>query len=323
MKIFVIGLGSMGQRRIQLLKQIDKNIIIFGMDNNPERVEETQNKHSIITVKSIEAGLKEHIDCVLICTSPLSHASLIKQLLPYNLFIFTELNLIKEGYELFIKHQDKLFLSSTLLYRKDIQYIVNKCKNQKVNYIYHAGQYLPDWHPWENYKDYFVSNPKTNGCREIFAIDLPWIIAAFGRIEKMYVKKDRISSLNINYNDNYFVIFEHENGTKGMIALDVVSRHAVRKLEVYSENIHLYWDGTPQSLQDFDITNKCFRTESFYKSIDNNERYSDNIIENAYMDELIAFLNLVKHNDQSLIQYNFEKDNYTLTIIDNIEGKDE
>ena len=34
------------------------------------------------------------------------------------------------------------------------------------------GQYLPDWHPWESYKSFFVSNKKTNGCRELFAIEL-------------------------------------------------------------------------------------------------------------------------------------------------------
>ena len=47
--------------------------------------------------------------------------------------------------------------------------------SRPVNYIYHIGQYLPDWHPWENYKNFFVGDKRTGGVREIFGIDLPWL----------------------------------------------------------------------------------------------------------------------------------------------------
>ena len=319
MKVLVIGLGSMGQRRIRLLKQIDKNIELIGLDNNLERGKSVQGKYGIKLVHSIEEGLTEHIDCALICTSPLSHASLLKKLIHYDIFLFTELNLIKDGYELFQKYEEKLFLSSTLLYRKDIQHIIDKCRHQPVNYIYHVGQYLPDWHPWESYKDYFVGNQKTNGCRELFAIDLPWIIAAFGNIKHMLVKKGKNSSLEINYSDNYLIIFEHENNTKGIVALDVIARKAIRRLEVYSENIHLFWEGTPDSIRELDILNNCFKTASFYETVDKNENYSENIIENAYQDELTAVINLVTKGDRSLIRYDLEKDDYILSLIDKIE----
>ena len=53
-------------------------------------------------------------------------------------------------------------MSSTLQYRKEIQFIKEEVKkvSGKVNYIYHVGQYLPDWHPWENYKDFFVGDAR-------------------------------------------------------------------------------------------------------------------------------------------------------------------
>lgn len=318
MKILVIGLGSMGQRRIRLLQQIDKDIRIIGLDNNLERANKVQKKYGIELAESIDEGLGKDIDCALICTSPLSHASIIKQIISYNIFLFTELNLINEGYDLFQEHEEKIFLSSTLLYRKDIQYIINKCSYEQVNYIYHVGQYLPDWHPWENYKDYFVAHPESNGCRELLAIDLPWIVEAFGRVRNMYITKNKMSSLDVNYNDNYLMIFEHENGTKGFVAVDIISRKAVRTLEIYSERIHLIWDGTPYSLREFDVSDGTFHTVSLYKAIDRNKNYSENIIENAYQDELSAFLRLTR-NDRSLIKYNFTKDNYILSLIDKIE----
>ena len=108
-----------------------------------------------------------------------------------------------------------LFLSSTFLYRKDIQYIKDRVAGKRTNYIVHTGQYLPDWHPWESYQSFFVNDPRTNACREIMAIDLPWIIQMFGPVKDLCVKKGKDSILNIDYNDNYIISFEHENGSRG------------------------------------------------------------------------------------------------------------
>ena len=70
-----------------------------------------------------------------------------------------------------------------------------------VNYIYHIGQYLPDWHPWENYKNFFVGDRRTGGVREIFGIDLPWLLDAFGPVKHVYAEKDKLSGLEIDYPD--------------------------------------------------------------------------------------------------------------------------
>ena len=90
-----------------------------------------------------------------------------------------------------------LFLSSTMLYRRETQYIKQQVAEfgKPVHYIYHIGQYLPDWHPWENYKNFFVGNARTGGVREIFGIDLPWLLDAFGDVESVTVQKDTISDL--------------------------------------------------------------------------------------------------------------------------------
>ena len=110
----------------------------------------------------------------LVCTAPLSHAAVIGELLDNDLPVFTELNLVGDGYaENMAKAAAKnlpLFLSSTMLYRRETQYIKQQVQafGKPVHYIYHIGQYLPDWHPWENYKNFFVGNARTGGVREIF-----------------------------------------------------------------------------------------------------------------------------------------------------------
>ncbi|MCR5214374.1 MAG: Gfo/Idh/MocA family oxidoreductase [Eubacterium sp.] len=324
MKVLVIGLGSMGRRRIGLIQELDSSIEIIGVDSSEKRCEEAVLKTGI---KNTYCDLKEAItetqpDAAFVCTSPLSHHVIIDQLLDSDIDVFTELNLVKDGYERFIKEElgDRtIFLSSTFLYRKDVQWIIDKVDGQKVNYIYHTGQYLPDWHPWENFKNFFVGNKATNGCREIMAIEFPWIIAAFGEVVDIYVQKDNISNLELDFPDNFFIYLIHKNGSKGMIAIDVVSREATRRLEIYNEDIHVNWNGRPDSLVDYDVENKISKQINVYKSIQHKDGYSKNIVENAYKAEVQAFLDCRK-GDRSASLYSFEKDLRVLNLLDEIEG---
>lgn len=323
MNVLVVGLGSMGKRRIRLLKQLyPESVTITGVDSNEPRLLTVMDEFKIQGIDSLEKALGQEYDCAFVCTSPISHANVIMRLLQEEIYIFTELNLVNDHYEDFMEpnNQKKIFLSSTLQYRKDIQYIQKRVENKNVNYIYHSGQYLPDWHPWENYKNFFVSDKRTNACREIMAIDLPWIISAFGKIKNMYVLSGKCSELDISYNDTYQIILEHENGTKGCVLIDIVSRIATRKLEVYSEKLYLYWNGTPDSLNEYDIENKKLNLIPVYENINKDKKYCDNIIENAYMEEILTFMDIVQHQDYSKVKYDLAEDTYILGLIDKIEN---
>ncbi|MBU3074251.1 Gfo/Idh/MocA family protein [Clostridium estertheticum] len=327
MKLLVIGLGSMGKRRISLLKKYFENKVdVVGLDTKIERRKETEKLYGIMTYSNLDEAINnEKPNGVLICTSPISHADLILTCLNKKLNVFTEINLLNDKYHEIMaaaeKNKLELFLSSTFMYRKDIEYIQKEVQvnNKKVHYRYHVGQYLPDWHPWENYKDFFVSNKKTNGCRELFAIELPWILRAFGSVTKVEVIKDNLSTLELDYADSYFVLLEHENGTKGVLNVDIVCRKPIRSLEIYSEEMHLFWEGTPNSLEKYLIEKKETVKIETYSSIDKDNRYSESIIENAYMEELDVFIKKVL-GEKNSERYTFKDDLYTLDLINKIEG---
>lgn len=325
MKIIVIGLGSMGKRRIRLLSE-KKDLQLFGIDSQESRCAEVKEKFGLKCYPSIaEAVAAEHPDAAVISTSPLSHAAIIKDCLQSNLHVFTEINLVTDGYEESIalaKSKGKvLFLSSTPLYRKEIKKIIERIKDTKcpLNYIYHKGQYLPDWHPWESYNNYFIGNAKTNGCREIFAIELPWLVTAFGKITSVYAVKSKNTSLNISYNDNYLVTLEHETGAKGVFAVDVVARKPYRHLDVYGESFQLSWNGTPDSLVEYFPDKKEEQKYSFEDASEHVEGYASFITENQYRDELNAYLSQIA-NSGSEPAWSFEKDFDILKIIDHIEA---
>ena len=326
MKILVIGLGSMGRRRIRLLKQISGEISIIGIDSREDRRKQAEEEYGIRTTEDLEKAFEEAPDCIVISTSPLAHAAIIKKGLEHDCHVFTELNLVNDGYLSNIKlakeKQRVLFLSSTFLYRDEICYIKDRVEglagNKLLNYNYHVGQYLPDWHPWESVKDYFVGDKRTNGCRELMAIEFPWIIKVFGEIESYDVVSGRNTGLPIQYQDNYMMLIKHKNGNKGCLCVDVISRKAVRNLEVYGEDLYLTWDGTPLGLKDMDIPAKEMKNIDLYETVDKQEGYASFVIENAYRTELETFLKLVKGEGKA--RYTFEEDLDVLAMIDSIEG---
>ena len=325
MKIIVIGLGSMGKRRIRLLKE-HQDIEIYGIDSNQERCNEVTEKFGAKCFGSISDAVKnEKINCAFVCTSPLSHSAIINECLKNNLHIFTEINLVSDGYDENIQLAKEknlvLFLSSTFLYRKETQMIIDKVKdrNSKLNYIYHVGQYLPDWHPWESYNNYFIGNPKTNGCREIMAIDMPWLITAFGKIKNISAVKSKNTNLNISYNDNYLITIEHETGAKGVFAVDVVTRKPIRHIDVYGEDIQISWNGTPDSLIEYDIQNKTSKQIAIDNASEHVEGYAAFVTENPYREEINAFLSQINNADNKP-EWDFVKDAELLKIIDKIEA---
>ena len=212
-----------------------------------------------------------------------------------------------------------LFLSSTMLYRAETQYIKQQVQtfDKPVNYLYHIGQYLPDWHPWGSYKNFFVGDKRTGGVREIFGIDLPWLVDTFGEVERIHVEKDSISTLEIDYPDSCFVTLRHKNGVKGVLAVDVVSPKAVRNFEVYGEGLHLFWEGNAQALSRYDAQQKQKAAVDTYTAFEHDERYSDNIVENAYVDELQNFLDVLAGKAQP--RWSFEKDLGVIALMEKIE----
>ena len=325
MNICVIGLGSMGKRRIRLLKNISEVKNVYGVDSQEDRRQYTHKELGIDCYQSLSEVLQEkHVDGVVISTPPLTHSSIIKESLSNNLHVFTDINLINDEYDTIMnlaKQKNKiLFLSSTFLYRNEIKYIKQSISRKLINYTYHVGQYLPDWHPWESYKNFFVGDKKTNGCRELFAIELPWIVDVFGNIEDFYFFKRKSTSLEIDYDDTYVGIIKHKNGTIGTINVDIVSRVAKRELCVYGENLYLTWKGTPDSLYKLDFESKKMINILTYNNINHDERYARNIIENAYQEELENYINTILGIESP--KYTFSQDKDIINVINQIEKND-
>lgn len=322
MKIVVIGLGSMGKRRIRILKALFQACTIFGVDSSIERKEEAGRLFGISCFSSVEEAKKEGMDCAFVCTAPLSHYAIIMECLSNQWHVFTEINLVSDGYEemmLLAKEKNRiLFLSSTPVYRAEMVKIdeIIKQNGKPFQYMYHVGQYLPDWHPWESYKNFFVGDKRTNGCREIFGIELPWMVRTFGKVERVNVLSQKLTNLDLPYQDSYLVQLVHENGVQGVFAADVTCRQAVRKLEIYNEDLYLEWNGRPETLKMKNLQSGVMDAicDDRYQ---NEKGYSEFVNEFAYVNELQEFFQVLEGKKA---KYGFAEDKEILRLIDEIES---
>ncbi len=324
MRALVIGLGSMGKRRIRLMRQLNKEIDIIGVDSRKDRCRETEEAYQISAGTDLAGALAAGADLAFICTAPLSHADLISLCLENGMHVFSELNLVSDGYDKNIALAKEkglvLFLSSTFLYRREIDYIRSRVKTSGsvLTYSYHAGQYLPDWHPWESYMEYFIGDNRTNGCRELMAIEFPWLCKVFGSVLDVTVKRGKKTALKTGYADSYVLLLEHENGIQGAVCMDVVSRKPVRNLEIFGEDIYFRWDGSARGLWEYHIDRKMEEQIDLYDSVDRQDGYAQFIVENAYLNEILAFYAAVEDGKQP--EYGFLEDKEILALIDRIEG---
>ncbi len=292
----LIGFGSMGKRRARILQEIDPDIKLTVVDSLEERRGQASELGHIVFADLTDALSVGGYTGALICSAPLTHPKITQKLLAHGLDVFSELNLTDESYpelrELAKKSGLLWFNSNTMLYRKEIRRIIEMKKAflSPVCYRYHIGQYLPDWHPWESYKNFFVGDKRTGGIREILAIELAWLIEAFGTVEILNVNRARLSALEIEYDDTVLITLRHDDGTIGTLLTDVVSPKPVRDFELFGEGLHLFWEGSPTTLSSYDTDKKEKINISLYENATQLKGYSDNIVEDAYRDELNNFI---------------------------------
>jgi len=320
MKFLIIGLGSMGKRRIrnlQFLKQTE--IIGFDLDENKRK--ESEKKYSIKTFKKFEDSLDENPDVFIISTPPDLHMKYAKIAIEKGIHFFTEASVIQDEMEDVIKKLKNLDVigmpSCTMRYHpiiKKINEILNSEKLGKVlSFSYHSGQYLPDWHPWEDYRKFYVSRKNTGACREIVPFELVWLISTFGQIEKVFADKSKVSSLEIDIDDIYNILINCENGVKGVLTVDVISRPAIRKLRILTELGTIEADWYEKSIK-YHISNQGW---SEIKIDDGfvEENYLHG--EKMYIEEIENFLQSIQKVTTQ--KYTFNEDLKILKILSVIE----
>lgn len=323
-KIAVIGLGSMGKRRLRNLKHLGIQHL-FGIDPRVDRRSEVDSSFGIPVFQNLQSALEQQqFDAWIISVPPDLHDYYLKMALDLSVPAFVEASVISDGLpHLIAESQAKNVLlapSYTLGFHPAVTYIAETLRAGNLgklsNVMYHSGQYLPDWHPYEKVSEFYVSNPATGGAREIVPFELTWMTSVFGfpiSVAGMHKKTIHIEGAE-DIDDTYNCLLEYPEFLLSL-TVDVVSRKARRTLVINGENGQLIWDWNLQNI----VINSNEETSKVitFNMMEAAEGYNKNITEEMYIREMDAFLSAAF--DGKSYPNSMEKDLKVLRVMEALE----
>jgi len=107
----------------------------------------------------------------------------------------------------------------------------------------HWGEYLPGWHPWEDYRgSYAARKDLGGGVVNTLSHPIDYARWLFGEVSALYARTGHLSSLELDVEDTVEIILEFMNGTLGSIHLDYYQRPPSHWMEVSCEGGQIRWD---------------------------------------------------------------------------------
>lgn len=325
MKFLIIGLGSMGKRRIRNLNHLNQHDII-GCDTLEERRHEVESKYAIATFSNLKDAFEQKPDAVVISTSPNSHYEIAIQTAERGIPFFMEANVIPTGFDKVVEicHKKNVFYapSCTLRFNPSLkkihEFVENRTIGKTLEFIYHVGQYLPDWHPYEDYRTFYVSKKEMGACREIVPFELNWLTWTFGNVKNLTAMKRKISNLESNIDDIYATLLEFDNGIIGNLVVDVLSRVPYRSLKIIGEDGVILWEWTEKKVKIFRTSTKSW--EEFLEPTGIKvEGYVAE--EDAYIEEMRLFMAGL-HNPKNY-SHSIQNEAMILDLLEKIEESSE
>jgi len=276
MKLLVVGTGSIGKRHLgNFQKYFDKCDIA---DSRDDRINECNKKFKINNsfLSYDEAFRNNDYDVVLITLPPHLHLDVAKKAVKkdINLFIEKPLGMNNQGWLEIAKECSKKQLVNYVAYchrhinyTKKFKEILDTKKFGKIlNVSMKWGSYLPDWHPWEDYRSFYMAKKDQGGgalLDESHGLDL--VRYFFGEVKEVFAIVDKTSELEISSDDHALLTLRMKDNTLVQINFDLVARVPSCKMEVTAENGTLIWDRVNHKIQAYEIEKQKWEEDVYSK----------------------------------------------------------
>lgn len=258
--LLVIGAGSAGKRHASNFSDLGCRFSAVDVQEDP-REEAAEIDGHVSNYENLDQAIQdiEQFDAAVVATPPKYHADHVISLLEHEVPIFLEKPLCKT-YEEALEIQDAWneadvpFLLGYSFRWMNSLIDARRMIHEEINDpIYHGdfimAEYLPDWHPWEDYRDFYMASKDLGGGALLD--DSHWIDLAmwfFGVPDSVYAEVDQITDLEISSDDHVELLLRYKQGLRIRIHLDLYSRPHENQFKIVGNNETLKW-----SLEDNEI----------------------------------------------------------------------
>lgn len=319
-KFLQIGLGSMGKRRIgNLLHSKIPRKNIYGFDISQQRCNEINTKYKIKCFVDFEQAINiVNPDVYIISTPPNLHMKYALFAAKKQKHFFTEVDTSITNYKKLLKCLNNSFIaapSCTFRYFYPIKKIKSLIDNDLLGkpllFNYHMGQYLPNWHPWEDYRKVYFAQKETSAIKEMIPYELNWLQWIFdSKVNQIIGVKSKITNLEMKADDNAISIIRMKNGLIGTFIIEVISRIPIRRLLLIGDKGQVEWLWKENVIKYFNYK----KQETEIIKLKAGKVLKNYIItENMYNDEIKDFLNSIKKGVK--FPYSFKENYQNLNLV--------
>ena len=246
-KILVVGYGSIGKRHVKnLLKFSDVCVIIC----TKQKLKSEKRK---IFFHSIKECLNEKPTMAFITNESSYHIKTAIKLAGSNLHLFIEKPLSNSLSETLILK--KLINERKLItqlgcnlrfyppFKKIKKLVDNQIVGKPISVQVETGSFLPDWHPYENYRKGYAAKKELGGGILLTAIhEIDYLYWIFGKISEVSSITGKFSNLKINTDDLSVSLIKFKNNIIGEIHLDYFQRPFFKSCKIKCSKGIIHWN---------------------------------------------------------------------------------
>lgn len=269
-KLLVIGAGSIGRRHIgNFFKHGISDISC--VDPNPERIEQAKQIVPINQAYSDyrDAFSSETFNGVVIASPTSMHIPMAIEAAKAGCHIFLEkpvahnLDGIETLLEFVRSNKLEVFVAYCHRFIPSVQRLKSLLDSGRIGRVYGVtmnwGSYLPNWHPWEDYRTFYMAKKSQGGgalLDESHGIDLLRFL--FGEITEVQGDVGTISHLEIDSDDWAAMLFRTNKGIRGKAHFDLMRHDPQIKLEILGEKGSITWDRIDHKITVYDAETKSY-----------------------------------------------------------------
>jgi predicted dehydrogenase len=299
LKVLVVGYGSIGKRHVNNLMRI-KNMEILICTRN--KGANQLKKYGIKIFKSFTESLREGPDIGIICNETSLHVKTAIKLAQHNCHLFIEKPLsdsLKNTKILLSLIKSKKLITligCNMRFHKCIKEIKKIIESKSLGRIISVrvenGSYLPDWHPWEDYRISYASRKELGGGVVLTSIhEIDYLYWFFGKVNEVSSFTGRFSNLELSVEDLSAILLRFKKNIVAEVHLDYFQQPESRNCKIIGTKGLVYWDSDTNEVRQYNNLKKKWTTKFKYKNYERNE---------MFVDELKHFIDCVKNKKTTI-----------------------
>lgn len=262
MKILIAGFGSIGRRHLRNLLALGERDILFYRSNRSTLPDDELTGFTVET--SLEAALAHRPDAVIIANPTALHLDVAIPAAEAGCAILLEkpvagawepaAHFAEVARQMKARVQVGFQFRFHPTLRRAAALLAGGAIGQPVAARAHWGEYLPNWHPWEDFHQSYAARPDLGGG-VILTLSHPfdYLRMLLGEVESVWAVTTGQSGLGLQVEDTAEIVlrFGSSDGAPGAIAsvhLDYLQQPSTHNLEIIGTAGTLRWNNADGSL---------------------------------------------------------------------------